>query len=52
MPYDLIKENTAQEVADIGKKMVVYTVDTTGELEKLYREGVRMIMTNDVPLMK
>jgi hypothetical protein len=38
MPKDLIKETTPQEVADIGKKLVVYTVDTTGELEKLYNQ--------------
>jgi hypothetical protein len=38
MPQTLIKTTTAQEVEDIGKKLVVYTVDTTGDLEKLYHE--------------
>lgn len=52
MPQDLIKETTPQEVADIGKKLVVYTVDTTGDLQKLYNQWVRMVMTNDVPLIK
>ena len=52
MPQDLIKWTTPQEVEDIGKKLVVYTVNTTGDLEKLYREWVRMVMTDDVPLIK
>jgi hypothetical protein len=38
MPQSLIKETTPQEVDDIGKRLVVYTVNTTGDVEKLYRE--------------
>jgi len=38
MPYDLIKATTPQEVIDMGKRLVVYTVNTTGDLERLYRE--------------
>ena len=52
MPENLIKDSTAQEVDDMGKKLVVYTVNTTGDLEKLYHEWVRFIMTDDVPSMK
>lgn len=52
MPQDLIKETTPQEVDDIGKKLVIYTVNTTGDLEKLYRQWVRIVMTDDVPLIK
>lgn len=52
MPWDLIKNTTAQEAEDIGKKLVIYTVNTTGELEKLYNQWVRMVMTDDVPLIK
>ena len=52
MPQSLLKETTPQEVEDIGKKLVVYTVNTTGDLQKLYRAWVRMIMTDDVPGMK
>ena len=52
MPQDLIKETTPQEVEDIGKKLVIYTVNTTGDVEKLYRQWVRIIMTDDVPLIK
>jgi len=37
IPSDLVTENTAQELADINKKLVVYTVNTTGDIEKLYR---------------
>lgn len=52
MPQDLIKDTTPQEVEDIGKKLIIYTVNTTGDLEKLYRQGVRIIMTDDVPGIK
>lgn len=52
MPLDLIKTTTAQEVDDMGKKLVIYTVNTTGDLEKLYKEWVHMIMTDNVPLIK
>ncbi len=52
MPWELIKPTTPQEADDIGKKLVIYTVNTTGELEKLYKQWVRMIMTDDVPLIK
>ena len=38
MPQVLIKETTPQEVEDIGKKLVVYTVNATGDIEKLYRQ--------------
>ena len=52
MPQELITETTPQEVDDIGKKLVVYTVNTTGDLEKLYRQWVRMVMTDNIPLIK
>lgn len=52
IPYEFVSENTAQELADIGKKLVVYTVNNTGDIEKLYRRWVRMIMTDDIPMMK
>ena len=52
MPLNLIKDTTAQEVDDMGKKLVVYTVNTTGDLEKLYREWVRTVMTDNIPLIK
>lgn len=52
MPLDLIKDTTAQEVDDMGKKLVVYTVNTTWDLVKLYHEWVRIIMTDDIPFIK
>lgn len=52
MSKDLIKDTTAQEVGDMGKKLVVYTVDNRNDLEQLYHQGVSMIMTNDVIAMK
>jgi hypothetical protein len=36
IPYRLVTETTAQEVAENGKKLVVYTVDTTGDMQALY----------------
>lgn len=52
MPKHLITSTMAQEVHDIGKKLVVYTIDTTWEIASLYHQGVRMIMTDNVPLIK
>ncbi len=52
MPESLITPTMAQEVTNLGKKLVVYTVNTTGDLEKLYGEWVRMVMTDNVPLIK
>lgn len=52
MPYDLITWDTVQKTVDYGKQMVTYTVNTTGELEQLYNQWIRMIMTDNIPLMK
>lgn len=52
MPQDLIKDTTPKEAQDIRKNLVVYTINTTGELENLYNEWVRMVMTDNVPLIK
>lgn len=52
MPYNMITDTTVQEAFDYGKKTVVYTVNTTGDLEKAYDQWVRMVMTDDVPLIK
>lgn len=52
MPQELIKGSMPQEIKDMGKKLVSYTVNTTGELQRLYDLWVRMIMTDNVPLMK
>ncbi|MEI7558615.1 MAG: hypothetical protein WCJ45_07655 [bacterium] len=38
MPESLIRENTAQEVDDMRKRLVVYTINTTGDLETFYSE--------------
>lgn len=52
MPQDMITDTMAQEVADMGKKLVVYVVNTRDELEKLYYQWVQMIMTDEVIAMK
>jgi glycerophosphoryl diester phosphodiesterase len=36
----------------MGKKLVVYTVNTRDDLEKLYHQWVYIIMTDDVITMK
>jgi hypothetical protein len=36
MPQTLVKDNTPQEVQDMGKKLIVYVIDTLPELERLY----------------
>ncbi len=51
-PYINITGSLIQEVEDIGKKFVTYTVNTTGDLEQLYHQWVRMVMTDNVPLLK
>jgi hypothetical protein len=48
MSENLINSTTPQEVAEMGKKLVVYVVDTFPDLERLYNRGVRMVMTDDV----
>jgi len=52
LPYTSITGSLVQEVEDIGKKFVTYTVNTTGELQELYDQWVRMVMTDNVPLLK
>jgi len=52
IPQELITKDIVMEARNIGKKLVSYTVNTTGELDKLYRDWVRMIMTDNVPLIK
>lgn len=51
-PYTNITGSIVQEINDVGKKLVTYTVNTTGDLEQLYHQWVRMIMTDNVPLIK
>lgn len=52
MPQELIKGSVPQEVKNMGKKLVSYTVNTTGEAQRLYDLWVRMIMTDNIPLIK
>ncbi len=52
LPYTSITWSLVQEVEDIGKRFVTYTVNTTGELQALYDQWVRMVMTDNVPLLK
>lgn len=48
----LVNEDTAQQIAEMGKKLVVYVVNTRDDLEKAYYQWVPIIMTDDVVTMK
>ena len=48
----IVWTDTPQQIADMGKKLVVYVVNTRDELEKLFHQGVHIIMTDDVITMK
>lgn len=52
MPLSLIKAETPQNVADMGKKLVVYTINTFEDLQKAYRQGIRMVMTDEVLMVQ
>jgi len=49
---DIVGPDIPQQIADMGKKLVVYVVNTRDDLEKLYHKGVHIIMTDDVIAMK
>ena len=52
MSQNLIQKSTPQEVEDMGKKIVIYTVNTFPDLERLYHLWVRIMMTDDVLMMR
>lgn len=52
MPHDILWSDIAADTQSMGKNFVTYTVNTTGEFEKLYKQGIRFVMTDDVPLIK
>jgi glycerophosphoryl diester phosphodiesterase len=49
---DLITADVPAKIAAMDKKLVVYVVNTRDALEKLYHEGVKIIMTDNVVAMK
>lgn len=52
MPIQNITWSIVQDINDMGKKLVVYTINTRDELELLYHQGVQIILTDDVITMK
>jgi glycerophosphoryl diester phosphodiesterase len=48
----IISSDTPQQVAEMGKKLVVYVVNARDDLEKLYNQGITFIMTDNVVTMK
>jgi hypothetical protein len=48
----LIDATVVAQVAEMKKKLVVYVVNTRDDLEKLYNQGVKFIMTDNVVTMK
>jgi glycerophosphoryl diester phosphodiesterase len=52
MPFALVNEETVKTIEMLNKKIVVYTVNTEKDFDRLYDMGVRIIMTDNVPLIK
>lgn len=51
-PLQNITGSLIPTITTLGKKMVVYVVNTRDELEKLYHQWVRIIMTDNLISMK
>lgn len=49
---DSMKYDTASYIKWLWKKFVVYTIDTTWDFQRVYDMWARMIMVNDIPLIK
>ncbi|MBU0627494.1 hypothetical protein KKG31_03185 [Patescibacteria group bacterium] len=49
---DIISAELVRIMEILGKKVVVYTVNTQEEFQKVYEMGVRNIITDDVVLLK
>ncbi|MCX6822470.1 MAG: sulfatase-like hydrolase/transferase [candidate division SR1 bacterium] len=49
---NLMSPDIPAKIYGMGKKLVVYVVNTRDDLEKLYHEGVKIIMTDNVLSMK
>lgn len=49
---DVMKYDTANYASTLWKKFVVYTIDTTWDFQRVYDMWARMIMVNDIPLIK
>lgn len=52
LPHDILPEHIVRDTETLGKRFVTYTVNTTGTLAKLYNQWIRIIITDNVPLMK
>lgn len=49
---DSMEYDTANYINSLWKKFVVYTIDTTGDFQRVYDMWARMMMVNDIPLIK
>ncbi len=52
MPLENVQNTLVQEVNALGKRLVIYVVNTRDDLEKLYHQGIRIIMTDNIISMK
>lgn len=52
MPQSIVSEELVKTVEMLNKKVVVYTVNTEADFDRLYEMGVRTVMTDNVPLIK
>lgn len=52
MPQSIVSEELIKTVEMLGKKVVVYTINTEKDFDRMYALGIRTIMTDNVPLIK
>lgn len=51
LPYEEFTTELIQAIKDTGKSPVAYTVNKIQEMDKLYDMGIRIFITDDVPLV-
>jgi len=47
-----VSEEIVKTAEMLNKKVVVYTVNTEEDFDRIYNMGIRTIMTDNVPLIK
>ena len=52
LDQSLLEPSTVEIAEHMGKKFIVYTVNTKEEYEKVRKLGVKRIMTDNIPLLK
>jgi len=52
IPQNLVSEEIVKTAEMLNKKVVVYTVNTEEDFDRIYNMDIRTIMTDNVPLIK